>query len=234
MCSRKTLQIPAPLLPPRSYGFLARRSQFIIAFEYRPKEHSELYLLEVASGVPRLLTTLPGADNGGPNWSRDGKWIYSYSDHGGEPFQLWKIQVEKGTPVQVTNNGGIFGAESADGSFLYYSKYQTPGIWRMPLNGGDEVHILDQPGGESWWNWCVGSSGIYFFGSNGRNKWGVNFFDFATRQKVLLATADRPSVGLAVAPDGKSLLYVQNDQMGGQFGRYEWANSRIMLAKNFR
>jgi len=205
-----------------------------IAFEYRPKEHSEVYLLELASGVPRLLTTLPGADNGGPSWSRDGKWIYFYSDHGGGPFQLWKIQVEGGTPVQVTNNGGIFGAESADGRFLYYSKYQTPGIWRMPLNGGDEVHILDQPGGESWWNWCVGSSGIYFFGSNGRNKWGVNFFDFATRQKVLLATADRPSVGLAVAPDGKSLLYVQNDQMGGQFGRYEWANSRIMLAKNFR
>src|SRR5690348_8013331 len=39
------------------------------------------------------------------------------------------------------------------------------------------------------------------------------------------ATADRPSVGLAVSPDGKSLLYVQNDQKGGQFGRYEWANS---------
>src|SRR5438309_5964747 len=46
-----------------------------IAFEFRPKEHSEIYLLEVGGGMPRLLATIPGADNGGPNWSRDGKWI---------------------------------------------------------------------------------------------------------------------------------------------------------------
>ena len=46
-----------------------------IAFVFRPKEHSEIYLLEVGGGMPRLLATIPGADNGGPNWSRDGKWI---------------------------------------------------------------------------------------------------------------------------------------------------------------
>ena len=68
-----------------------------IAFEFRPKEHSEIYLLKVDGGVPRLLATLPGADNGGPNWSRDGKWIYFYSDRGGGPFQIWKIQLRRRT-----------------------------------------------------------------------------------------------------------------------------------------
>jgi hypothetical protein len=64
---------------------------------------------------------------------------------------------------------------------------------------------------------------------------GVNFLDFASGKKVtLLGAVDRPSVGLAVSPDGRSILYVQNDQEGGQYGRYEWANSRIMLVKNFR
>src|SRR5262245_54919963 len=49
----------------------------------------------------------------------------------------------------------------------------------------------------SWWNWCRGSNGICYFGSKGQSQWGVNFFDFANRQNVLLATADRPSVGFA-------------------------------------
>jgi len=123
-----------------------------IAFEYRPKEHSEIYLLEVASGVSRMLTTLQGADNGGPNWSRDGKWIYFYSDQGGGSFQLWKTQLSGGSPVQVTKNGGVFAAESTDGRYLYYPKYESPGVWRMPLNGGEEIRVLDQPAGEDWWN----------------------------------------------------------------------------------
>ena len=205
-----------------------------IAFEFRPKEHSEIYLLDVGGGVPRLLSTLSGADNGGPNWSRDGKWIYFYSGRGGGPFQLWKIQLSGGSPVQVTKHGGVFAMESVDGRFLYYSKYETPGIWKMPLNGGEEIHILDQPAGESWWNWSLARNGIYFFGSNNGTKSGVNFFDFASGKKILLAAVDRPSAGLAMSPDGKSILYVQNEQQGWQYGRYEWANSRIMLVKNFR
>jgi hypothetical protein len=75
----------------------------------------------------------------------------------------------------------------------------------------------------------------FTFGSNSGTKSGVNFFDFASGKKpTLLATVDRPSVGLAVSPDGRSILYVQNDQEGGQYCRYEWANSRIMLVKKFR
>jgi Tol biopolymer transport system component len=147
-----------------------------IAFEFRPKEHSEIYLLEVGGGVPRLLPTLSGADNGGPSWSRDGEWMYFYSDRGSGPFQLWKIQLSGGSPVQVTKKGGVFGTESDDGRFLYYSKFETPGIWKMPLNGGEEFHILHQPAGESWSNWSLARNGIYFFGSNNRTKSGVNLF----------------------------------------------------------
>jgi hypothetical protein len=93
---------------------------------------------------------------------------------------------------------------------------------------------LDQPAGESWWNWSLTQNGIYFFGSNELTKSGVNFFDFASSKKILLAAVSSPSVGVAVSPDGKSILYVQNAQEGERLGRYEWANSRVMLVKNFR
>jgi Tol biopolymer transport system component len=148
-----------------------------IAFEFRPKEHSEVYLVEVNGGLPRLLATLPGADNGGPSWSRDGKWIYFYSDKGGGPLQLWKIQPTGGPAVQVTRNGGVVAAESADGRFLYFAKVDVPGIWKMPLHGGQETLILDQPyRGFAWWNWALGRNGIYFINFESKPNATVEFF----------------------------------------------------------
>jgi Tol biopolymer transport system component/DNA-binding winged helix-turn-helix (wHTH) protein len=206
-----------------------------IAFEFRPKGHSEIYLLKVDGSVSRLLPTLPGADNGGPNWSRDGKWIYFYSDRGGGPFQLWKIQLNGGLPVQVTRNGGVFGTESADGRFLYYSKLGVPGIWKMPLQGGEETLVLDQPyreftiasGGAfiAWWDWAVGRDGIYFLNFGSYYNATIEFFDFATHKITPIWTLTKPpGFGLSISADGRSILYVQN----------EIQPSTIMLVKNFR
>jgi Tol biopolymer transport system component/DNA-binding winged helix-turn-helix (wHTH) protein len=196
-----------------------------IAFEYRPKGHSEVYLLDLTSGTPRMLATLPGVDNGGPNWSRDGKWIYFYSDKGGGLFQLWKIAAAGGTPVQVTKNGGVFATESADGRFLYYSKHQAPGVWRMPLDGGEESQIVEQPEAGDWANWALAKNGIYFFDSKNHGDQGVKYFDFSTGKIVKVsASKSRAGVGLSVSADGKTIFYDQN----------ETAESTIMLVKNFR
>jgi len=197
-----------------------------IAFEYRPAEHTEVYLLDTKTNLPRLVTTLPGADNGGPNWSRDGEWIYFYSDRGGS-FQIWKTPISEGTPQRVTKNGGVFAAESADGRFLYFSKFEVPGVWKMPLNGGNEARVLDQPAGDDWWNWSLSQNGIYFFDPpRGEIKPAIKFLDFATGKTTLVAVEDTPvpSSGLAVSPDGKSILYT----------RLVPNTSRIMLMKNFQ
>ncbi|PYV80910.1 MAG: hypothetical protein DMG93_17295 [Acidobacteria bacterium] len=195
-----------------------------MAFEFRPKERSEIYLLELGGGTPRLLPTLPGADNGGPSWSRDGKWIYFYSDRGSGPFQLWKVPLKGGPPVQVTRNGGVFAAESADGRLLYYSKYEAQGIWKVPLSGGEEKRVLDQAGEKEWYNWALVRNGIYFL--EHREKGGaLDFVDFATGKTTTIWTSDKqPGVGLAVSADGKSILYAE----------IELEDSNIMLVKNFR
>jgi Tol biopolymer transport system component len=197
-----------------------------IAFEYRPKEHTEIYILDTRINLPRLVSTLPGADNGGPNWSRDGEWIYFYSDRGGS-FQIWKTRISGGPTEQVTKNGGVFAAESADGEFLYFSKYEVPGVWKMPLNGGEEIRVLDQPAGDDWWNWALTRDGIYFYDPpKGKSKPGIKFLDFATGKTTLVAVEDppTPSYRLAVSPDGKSILYT----------RLVPNESRIMLMKNFQ
>jgi len=200
-----------------------------IAFEFRPKERSEIYLLEVGGGMPQLLPTLPGANNGGPSWSRDGKSIYFYSDKTGEPFQLWKVSIQGGSPAQITKNGGVFAVESEDGRFLYFVKFDAPGIWKMPLGGGQEERVLPRAGGHEWFNWALTHAGIYFRDSDKSKKndtVGVlTFFDFATGKTTTVTATDQPGgVGLAVSPDGRSILY---DDKGD-------AESTIMLVKNFR
>ena len=191
-----------------------------IAFEFHTKEHGEVYLLDVGSGATRILETLPGADNGGPNWSPDGKTLYFYSDKGGKTFQVWKMRLNGGSPVQVTKNGGVFAAESVDGRFLYYVKFEAPGIWKVPIDGGEEQRILDQPSGELWWNWALTKNGIYFLDDD-----KVKFLDLAKGKTTSVYTSEKPLVmGLAVSADGKSIVYPQ----------IELAESTIMLVKNFR
>jgi len=195
-----------------------------IAFEFHPKEHSEIYVVEVPGGLPRLVTTFPGADNGAPSWSRDGQWIYFYSDREGGRLQLWKVAVNGGPPVQITRNGGVFAAESADGSFLYYSKFDVPGIWKMPLDGGEETYVLDQPEVDSY-SWALVRNGIYFLNQTNPLKPNIEFFEFATGKRILISSLDKSGgFGLTVSPDGRSIVFDQG----------EFFESTIMLVKNFR
>ena len=196
-----------------------------LAFEYHPGERAEIYTIDTAGGIPRQFPTIPGADNLAPYWSRDGRWLYFSSKRGGEPFQLWKVPAQGGTPVQVTKNGGIGCAESEDGRYLYFSKYESPGIWRIPLNGGAEERILKEPDGSDWFNWALARKGIYFLNDNIGPRSTIDYYDFATHKTHHVHSLEKPwGWGLALSPDNQSLLFVQNE--------FEQAN--IVVVKNFR
>jgi Tol biopolymer transport system component/DNA-binding winged helix-turn-helix (wHTH) protein len=196
-----------------------------ISFESISQDYYEIYVMEVPSGRPHLVSTFPGVDKGVPNWSRDGKTIYFSSAQGSGTFQIWKVAFKGGSPVRVTRNGGAYAIESDDGRFLYYVKHDQPGVWKMPLDGGEETRVLDQPRG--WCNWQLVSNGIYFLNESIKPNGRIGFFDFATRETTPIFSLGKPHTfmgGLAVSPDGRSLLYAQT----------ELDDSYIMLVKNFR
>ena len=194
-----------------------------VVFEFQSRNFYDIYVVDMPAGRPRLLPTFPESDNGAPNWSRDGQWIYFYSSHEKGPLQLWKVPFQGGTPVRVTRNGGVYATESDDGRFLYYSKLEQPGVWKMPLNGGKEERVLDQPEGGHWFNWALSRAGLYFLNPTGIEKGRLEFFDFATRTRTSIGFVEKSTHGLALAPDEKSLLYSRNES----------EDYDIMLVKNF-
>jgi hypothetical protein len=94
----------------------------------------------------------------------------------------------------------------------------------MPLDGGQESRVLDQPSGRSWYNWALAKNGIYFLNTRSSNT-TIDFFEFANHRITHIYTLNKPTGwGLAVAPDGNSIIYVEA----------EFEESNIMLVKNFR
>jgi Tol biopolymer transport system component/DNA-binding winged helix-turn-helix (wHTH) protein len=203
-----------------------------IAFDSRSNDaghegNADIYLISAEGGQPRRLTSDP-AEDVAPSWSRDGKWIYFGSTRGGA-MQIWKVPAEGGQATQVTKQGGFEGFESMDGKQLYYAKGRlAPGIWQTPVTGGPETLLLDHNKAGYWRFWAVAPKGIYFATANESARPVIEFFNFTTRKVMTIATLDKPlsptNPGLAVAPDGRSILFTQMDQSG----------SDLMLVENFR
>jgi Tol biopolymer transport system component/DNA-binding winged helix-turn-helix (wHTH) protein len=195
-----------------------------LSFESINQDYYHIGLIEVPEGTPHLLATFPGTNTGAPSWSRDGAWIYFYSSHDPRSFELWKMPVHGGPPQRVTTKGGVHGIESSDGRFLYYAKYTEGGIWKRSLQTGEETYL---PLKVYWWiNWTLAPGGIYYHNPTLQPYGSIDYFDFATGQSTQVLALEKPISdigGLAISPDGKSLL----------FGQSERLDSYIMLLKNF-
>ncbi len=195
-----------------------------IAFDSRKEGHSDIYVINAEGGAPRRLTTEP-FENNVPSWSRDGRWIYFGSNRSGTG-QIWKVPAQGGQAARVTKEGGFAAFESTDGKFLYHLKARAGPIWRMPVEGGEETRILDQ--NILWGHWRVLKNGICFL-DIGATPPEIKFFDFGTRRLKRITTVDRakgfvPAGSIAVAPDGRWMLFARIDQV----------DSDIMLVENFR
>jgi len=185
-----------------------------------------------AEGGSRPCLLKDSADGFVPNWSRDGRWIYFCSNRSGNQ-QIWKMPAEGGQAVQITRNGGFESSEATDGKILYYSKLHSPSgstyLWKIPVQGGEETLLFDRSIYPRYW--AVTDRGIYFV----RSDWywsrspAIEFLNFATGQVTLVASLQKPPVGLylpglTISPDGQSILCAL----------LERDSSDIMLVENFR
>jgi dipeptidyl aminopeptidase/acylaminoacyl peptidase len=209
-----------------------------IAFDWRNEDgRGEVYVLPVRGGAPRRLTNHP-ADDLVPSWSRDGRSIYFASTRTGM-YQIWKLSLQGGEPVQLTRHGGVYGKESLDGRYLYYAKFGTglPTLWRVQVSGGDEVQI--EVNLASYGNFAVARDGIYFESAPPSSPLGhipnlspftrpestIDFLNFATGKVSRVVTVNRyAGNGMDVSPDGRTLM----------FGQMDTLTEDLMLVENFK
>jgi len=196
-----------------------------IAFDCIKEGPRDIYVISAEGGAPRRLTTESSGDVR-PSWSKDGRWIYFGSDRSAG-WQVWKAPAEGGPAVQVTRQGGREAFESPDGKFVYYTRLGVSGIWRVPVEGGEETLVLNR--GEQG-HWAVLHQGIVLLNRRATPGPAIEFFSFATQQSARIAALPKEATtsigppGLAVSPDGRWILYVQVDRL----------ESDIVLVENFR
>ena len=196
-----------------------------IVFDSRPDGRAHIFLTSPDGGVPRALTS--GSYNDiVPSWSPDGKTVYFGSNRSGG-YQIWKIAASGGTPEQLTTQGGMIALASPDGQWVYYSKPQASGLWRVPATGGHEQQVLKSPRDGFQGYWTLTKDGIYYLDSTGAQS-SIDFANYAAPERSVrvhvLDHAPTLLSGLSISPDGRWLIYADMAEAG----------SNISLVENFR
>jgi Tol biopolymer transport system component len=151
--------------------------------------------------------------------------LYFWRPGTGGQTQIWKVAADGERPIQITQQGGFSSMESPDGQFLYFTKQQTNGLWRVPTAGGEEILVLDRVRAQLPGYWQVVSDGIFYVDVD---EGTISFYSFAQQQSTPIVAmgggADPWFGGLTVSPDRKSIV----------FSRHEYSSAEIMLVENFR
>lgn len=186
-----------------------------IVYDTRRHGHSTLFVINAGGGAPERVDT-EDLDAEMPSFSPDGLGIY-FAGKRDKSWQIWEIPRAGGAALQVTQDGGYSPVVSADNRWIYYTKsYATPGIWRVPINGGNEELVIPELEGRFYADWAMTEKGIYFLNTKVKSAPAIHFFEFNTRRTtpiLALETAESWSDGLAVSRDGRWLLYPRPEQM---------------------
>ena len=144
-----------------------------------------------------------------PTWSRDGRWLYFDSDRGGTN-NIWRVLVPgDGRWERITTVGGRFGLESADGNwFLFQTGTDDSALYRMPIPAGPVTKLVGCARPSAF---ASLASGIYYVGCGSDPNPVLHLIDPSGADHIL-GTLDSydtsgPAGGLAVSPDGLSVLY---------------------------
>ena len=197
-----------------------------IAFASSKEGNLDIWVVSAAGGAPHQLTTEQSLETR-PSWSRDGKWIYFASDRG-RGFQVCKIPAEGGSAVRVTPKGGFMAFESPDSRWVYYDKFGQEGIWKIPLNGGEEFKVVSDVRSGFW---AMANEGLFLLFPDTKEGPTIRFFEFATRKLVTIMNL-RDYFGVNILFDNG--LDVTADGSWMTFSVTEFPESSLVMVENFR
>jgi len=194
-----------------------------VVFESRGENgYADVWMIDVEGGVPRRITNGPFT-NGMASFSRDGRFIYFRQDHK-DGRDISRIPVAGGEPHRLTHGGGLLAREAPDGKSLFFTQRETSPLFQLELPNGPARQVVDCVQGRSL---ADGPDGMYYLGCvpYGADS-PLHRLDVRSGRSERLGTvaASIGNVGLAVSPDGRTILFLSGLNRGAD----------LMLVENFR
>jgi Tol biopolymer transport system component len=179
-----------------------------IVFHARVPDAAQIYVIDADDGLPRRIT------NGDrsffmPTWSTDGRFVFVNSLWDGKN-QAFRVRLADGDTEELFE--GTSPVSTPDGKRILYSKSEHPGIFARALEGdpsrNPEERLVDDfvvPIG----GMLPFPNGIYYTGvTRLGDPRAFRFFDYSTHRAKDIAPAPTSiTIGLAVSPDQRELLY---------------------------
>lgn len=198
----------------------------------------DIWVASLDDKSPRQLTR-EASEEMRPRWSGDGSAIYFSSNRSGAA-EIWKIPAGGGKAEQVTTDGGYEAVESSDGKFLYFTRANRPGLWRLPAGAKEPQRVLYlvEPG-----YWGISDKGVFYFDLprledlplrqrllewapwSEKPSASLMYYDFDSRvvrkQRTVNAFLLRSRPGLSVSRDGGAAVWAQVDSSESDLGLVE-------------
>ncbi|HEV2665042.1 MAG TPA: protein kinase, partial [Blastocatellia bacterium] len=129
------------------YPWATSDGRYIIFTSTRTGAARSIWRMETDGGNVKQLTAGPGDVQ--PQSSPDGRWVVFHSlRYGG--FSIWKVSIDGGEPVRLTDRVTLSPTVSPDGSLIacLYREDRPNAPFKVaiiPFAGGDPVKVLDIP-----------------------------------------------------------------------------------------
>jgi Tol biopolymer transport system component/DNA-binding winged helix-turn-helix (wHTH) protein len=200
-----------------------------IAFDSQSEDGDwHIWRIDAGGGIPQPVTNGSGSQNA-PTWSRDGHWIYFSWDQG-SGRQIWRTHVQNGTREQITHGrAGWVGRESVDGQSIFYQLHTgDAALMAQPLTGGEPRKLIPCVSESQY---SIAAEVIYYVpcqdSAHPDPNPPVHVLNPVTRKDHRhgrLEKFENVRGGLAVSPDGQTILYTRLVSRGAD----------LMSIQNFR
>lgn len=186
----------------------------------------DIWTIGADGSGPRQVTGDP-ADEQTPSWSHDGKFICYSSNRTGRS-EIWRIPARGGSEEQVTREGGRLALANRDGRWLYYSRSTSPGpLLAREMGRGTERTVTACVYGFAY---AVAPEGVVYVGcgyaKDAPTYRVLHVWNAETgqdREVTTIETGRWDPMGLAVSPDGQTVLYTRVN-----------VSADLMMIENFR
>jgi Tol biopolymer transport system component len=187
-----------------------------VAFVARPRGGADVYVADVAGGPLRWLTQAPG-DEVAPAFSADGRWVY-YGSHHADGWQLRKHALDSSHDV-ATGVRGYAAQESRDGRWLYFTRIEQAGLWRVPAAGGGEALVTADLAAVDWASWGSAEAGVHWTARDADGRARVLLWrPGADGPETLAGVPDPARPGIDVDGTASTLLYSRATRLASDIG----------------